>query len=737
MNRISLAVLFMAALAGCTATTPKPIPTPPPAIPAPPPANRMTPLATAPRTIAEPKIRVGMVSDQTTVTFPRTTDGYLIVSGAGPSMLKRGFTITSPVSDTTKRYAVQAGAISDERSAQAFVEKLKTATGQRVDSVFDPAGGLYKILVGDFADSPTAQPLREQLQQQGYGTNMQIVRRPTDQEFEHVLKLLDDEGDSYSIAGDSILVLPPTAETVTIAVKPYRGGARVFVNPRGLLNIINELSLEDYLRGVVPAEMGSRIYDELEALKAQALAARTYAVRNLGQYGSEGFDICPGPACQAYNGFSGEEALTDQAVKETAGMVITYEGKMIDALYTATCGGHTSDVNTMFPGRQEPYLKAASCVELEMTELAGRADSGILSEPQMSARVFAALAGLTMEGASWTARDVEAAVTAAGKRIGMPPSAIAPPASSRRGDVLMYLARAASLDAAAKTLLLPEDRKYFFPQSGDSELTPYLAASFLIKYGVIPTQGIDRVDLNAAMPREELYALLNSWMRKFQALNEATGKIVAINGRTLILKADGKRASFALPDSIPVFRKLGERYQEYRSVPVMLGDRAFVQLDGQKRVAAVVVQANFDGAAFDRTSSFSNWTRSYRADELVLSINKRNPIKQLLGIRPTVIDASNRVAEMEVTAEGGRVFTLKGLPVRWSLNIPDNVFVYTKSVDADGMDRYTFFGKGWGHGIGMCQVGAYGMAFRGWTAEQIIKRYYTGVEIVPMAQAAR
>ena len=87
---------------------------------------------------------------------------------------------------------------------------------------------------------------------------------------------------------------------------------------------------------------------------------------------------------------------------------------------------------------------------------------------------------------------------------------------------------------------------------------------------------------------------------------------------------------------------------------------------------------------------------------------------------------------MEVTAEGGRTFVLRGLPVRWSLNVPDNLFVFEKSVDPDGVDRYTFFGKGWGHGIGMCQVGAYGMAFRGWKADQILKHYYTGVEIGPM-----
>ena len=77
-----------------------------------------------------------------------------------------------------------------------------------------------------------------------------------------------------------------------------------------------------------------------------------------------------------------------------------------------------------------------------------------------------------------------------------------------------------------------------------------------------------------------------------------------------------------------------------------------------------------------------------------------------------------------------RKFVLRGLPVRWSLGVPDNLFVYDKSVDADGVDRYTFYGKGWGHGTGMCQVGAYGMAFRGWTFDRILKNFYKGIEIV-------
>lgn len=731
------AVLALCLLVSC-AGGPAPKSTPQPAPPPPPPVakspNALNDVASVTKSIIEPRIRVGLLSDQTTVTFPRVEGGYYLITPTRSMTLRRGFTATPPLSDTTKRYAVQASTISDIASANAFAEKIRKDIGQRVDAVFDPAGGAYRVLVGDFADTVAAGPLRDQLQSSGYGQGMLIVRRPSDAQFERKHVLVDDEGDRYTIDGDSILVMPMTADTIAIGDKPYRTAARIFINPRGLYNVINELNMEDYLRGVVPAEMGSKVYDELEALKAQAIAARTYAVKNMNGFRVEGYDICPGPACQAYNGFSGEEALTNQAVKETTGQIITYEGKPIDALYTSTCGGETSDVGVMFPGRNEPYLKRARCVELEMTTLAGRADSGVLTESQLNARYFSSVAGVA-DGTSWSANDVANAVTKAAQAIGYTiPADVKPPASSRRGDVLTYLANVTKFDQNAKALTLPEDRSYFFPQSAQPESTANLAAAFLIKFGFLPAQNIDRIDMNTAMPREDLYGVLGSWLRKHDALREVTGKILSLSGRTIVLKADGKGTSYTLPEGIPVFRRIGDRVQEYKSAPVMLGDRAYLQLDARKRPVAITILGNFDGAAFDRTSSFANWTRSYRADELVTSINKRNPIKQLLGIRPLVIDPSNRVAELEVTAEGGRTFVLKGLPVRWSLNIPDNLFVYEVTKDADGMDRYTFYGKGWGHGIGFCQVGAYGMAFRGWTAEQILKHYYAGVEVAAVAQ---
>src|SRR5688572_1225882 len=731
MKKIAASLAGFLLWTSCAPVAPPPVTTPPPVEP-PRAASALTPVGSMSKTIAEPVIRVGLLSDQPRVVFPRLDEGYYIVGATGPSILKRGFTAHAPLADATVRFTVQMATISDESSATALAERLRKETGQRVDVIFDPASGQRRVLAGEFATSEAATPFRATLIDQGYGRDILVVRRPSDQPFERALTIVDDEGDRHTIRGESVLVMPVAADTVRIDEKPYRTAARIFINARGLFNIINELNLEDYLFGVVPAELGPSVYDELEALKAQAVAARTYAVRNFGQFRAEGYDICPGPACQAYVGFSGEHAMSTQAVRETSGLVMTFDGKPIDALYTSTCGGETSDVSTMFPGRTDPWLKRVRCVEMEMVEIAGRAQSGLLTETQASARLFGAVAGLPDQATSWSGADVGRAVGAALRLLGAGAPSQAAAASSRRGDVLRYLNATLGLAEKARATTLPEDRAYWFRQTSNVEGDAYLAASFLIKFGIWPAQFMDRVDLSSPMPRDEVHALLASWLREHSALQEANGKIFAVEGRTVTLKAAGKLDRFTLPESVPLFRRLQDRVQEYRTLPIMIGDRATIFVDARQRPLGMIVQANIDGASFDRTSSFANWTRSYRADELVTTINRRQPIKELQDIRPLTLDASHRIAEMQVTAEGGRTFVLRGLPVRWSLNVPDNLFVYEKTKDPDGVDRYTFFGKGWGHGTGMCQVGAYGAAFRGWSFDRILKHYYTGIAIERM-----
>ncbi|MEO8215776.1 MAG: SpoIID/LytB domain-containing protein [Acidobacteriota bacterium] len=680
------------------------------------------------RTIPEPTIRVGLSSDQDRASFPRIEGGYLIRSDAGSASMMRGFSVEAPLAGATTQYAVQVVTITDKESTAASAERLRAQISDRVDIV--PGAANYRIIAGSFPTEEAARPLRQQLADLGYPSDMFIIKRPSEQPFKKAMMLVDDEGNHQTIEGQSLLVLPASKDTVTIGEKAYRGGARLTANSRGLINVINELNLEDYVRGVIPNEMGSKVYDELEALKAQALAARTYAVNRMGDFRSEGYDICSTPACQVYGGFSTEEEMSNEAVKQTQGLVITYGGKPIDALFTSTCGGETSDVGVMFPGRNEPYLKAVRDVELDLQKLNGRQNSGLLSQTEMHSHIFAAMAGLR-PGSSWSASDVAEVVRAASALAGVPIDGVAAPRSSRRGDVLSYLSDVWGLADKSNVLVLPESRTYYFPQS-PNDGAAYAAAAFLVKFGIVPSQNIDKIDLSVAMPRDELGALMYSWLKEHEAISETAGKIHGVEGRAVSLKVAGKTSSFSLPAGIPMMREMQERYQEYASLPFLVGDRATI-IQRQGAPVALIVQANYDGASFDRTSSFANWTRSYRSDDLVKSIARRTPLKSLKELTILSTDPSHRVKELRVVPVSGEPFVLKGLPIRWSLNVPDNLFVFTKSTDPDGMERYTFFGKGWGHGVGMCQVGAYGMALIGRKADEIIKHYYSGVEIVPLS----
>src|SRR5215207_5649036 len=143
--------------------------------------------------------------------------------------------------------------------------------------------------------------------------------------------------------------------------KAYRGRLEVFANTRGSLTVVNVVTLEDYVRGVVPNELSPGGWPELEALKAQAVAARTYAVSNLGRFSAEGYDLTPDTRSQVYGGRSTEHPLTDRAVNETRGRVATYAGRPINALYTSTCGGRTEDAENIFGGEAPAYLRGREC----------------------------------------------------------------------------------------------------------------------------------------------------------------------------------------------------------------------------------------------------------------------------------------------------------------------------------------------------------------------------------------
>lgn len=145
-------------------------------------------------------------------------------------------------------------------------------------------------------------------------------------------------GEWKTLPTDNIVVKPAEDGFVTVKRKWYRGFFRV-VNSGIGLTVINDVELENYLRGVVPAEMPPGW--ELDAHKAQAIAARSYAVANLGKRAKYGYDLNDTEADQVYKGASCETAQTNVAVEETEGIVLICNNKVIPAYYSASAGGKT------------------------------------------------------------------------------------------------------------------------------------------------------------------------------------------------------------------------------------------------------------------------------------------------------------------------------------------------------------------------------------------------------------
>lgn len=157
-----------------------------------------------------------------------------------------------------------------------------------------------------------------------------------------------------------VLVRTRGQGAVSVDRTSYRGDVLVRADSTGV-TAVNVVDLEAYLLGVVAREIGRRPLEELEAVKAQAVAARTYAIGNLGGRESLGFDFFGSDRDQVYGGIESEDPVATRAVEETRGEILTYDGVPILAYYSSTCGGHTASIEEAWPWRAPlPYLRGVS-----------------------------------------------------------------------------------------------------------------------------------------------------------------------------------------------------------------------------------------------------------------------------------------------------------------------------------------------------------------------------------------
>ncbi|OLC08301.1 MAG: hypothetical protein AUH41_08600 [Gemmatimonadetes bacterium 13_1_40CM_66_11] len=140
----------------------------------------------------------------------------------------------------------------------------------------------------------------------------------------------------------------------------YRGRINV-TSGRGGLTVVNQVNVESYIAGVVPPEIGARRPDELAAVLAQAVVSRSFAIKNRGRWDAFGFDAYADTRDQVYLGVAVETDQAWDAVRRTAGQVLTYDGGVIDAYFHSACGFSTAAVEEAFAtARARPYLRPVS-----------------------------------------------------------------------------------------------------------------------------------------------------------------------------------------------------------------------------------------------------------------------------------------------------------------------------------------------------------------------------------------
>src|SRR5918996_522604 len=496
--------------------------------------------------------------------------------------------------------------------------------------------------------------------------------------------------------------------------RPYRGRIEVFTNLRGSLTIVNELGLEDYVRGVVANELSPGGYPAIEAQKAQAIAARTYALKNRGQFLSQGFDILPTTRSQVYRGLSYENPLSTRAVDETRGIVATFAGEPINALYTSTCGGRTEDSENIF-NQPAPYLRGRECAA------AGHA-------------AFERFVIRTTREPGELRNDEHVALVRGVPRKTLP--ATTTDDLNRPPAFATALLTAVFGESRPSTLLNNADADYLLAvrDSADVSLAHRADLAILLRDGYLsayPDATLrPRVPLSRGRVLHAIARILEG--RNLLQLQKANAR-PASDGQLILRSAKGKDQPIRVNGDAFLFRHLGEHPYPVSSVALVGGEPVTYHLAPNGQIDFLEVKPAANGAAADRMSPFANWTRGMTVGQVQSRLARAaKGIGPIVDLRVASRGASHRVTDLEIVGTDGTAH-VRGGRIRSALGLREQLFVIDREYDDNGrVAEFVFTGRGWGHGVGMCQVGAYGLAKQGWTTEQILKAYYSGIELTRM-----
>lgn len=232
-------------------------------------------------------------------------------------------------------YHIQIGQdFSSYREADGF---LSAVNGVARDGYLAYEGN-WKVFAGIYSDENMAEENARQIRSYGYEAKVVIpsnTRVQVVDGYGNPIFMYDSLQEVYFAGRNSGGSIP----TINVEGNNYRGAVTAKRLSNSDMTIINKLPLEEYLYGVVPAEMPATW--PLEALKAQAVSARVFTLSNLNKYQQFDFNLCSTTNSQVYKGYGGEHPNTNRAVDETRSVLVTYQGNLIETFYHSNSGGYT------------------------------------------------------------------------------------------------------------------------------------------------------------------------------------------------------------------------------------------------------------------------------------------------------------------------------------------------------------------------------------------------------------
>jgi stage II sporulation protein D len=694
--------------------------------------------------IPKPVIRVGLGTNLKNIHIRASSGmkiyevntGYRIINDDADEASVRG-----AGEKLTEKYVILLAHAKDAEEADQLAESYKGKFGGNVYAVADPeseAAGVFEIKLGDFLTRGDALAKVAELNEAGlkdvWISREQILEEPN----RPIWMLVGNELKSLSRDSELFFIPANPQSFLTLNGRSYRGFLVMSGTPRGLV-VVNYVNLEDYLKSVVPGELSPGQFNAIEAQKAQAVAARTYALKNLNQFDRYGYDLVNTPRSQLYVGMASEDPLSTRAVEETKGEVLRYRGELINALYTSTCGGRTEDAEKVFSGRPVPYLKSVECSSEKQKEWVLEARTPvtpILVDGRNASLDAAYLLGLGIvpQGAAPIDFRQDASfdeavewIRDARRLVGLKDQGFEPAVT---GLDFIHLAgllvEGFGWQARVEELLLPGEVDFLLKDLPQVQGRARGPMAYCFQSGLLPAS-LRTGDPTRPVSRAEL-ALALARVIKDQKDFFKAGQFRSSGKGTIEVGQDYTRRTLALSNHVRLLRTI-EGDTSFATKLTLLGGEnvRWLERDGQIAYLEVLYPPNSN--VLDRSSRFNRWQVQKTRQELERALNQSYQIGALVDLEVKKRGDSGRVMDLRVAGAGGETM-VHGFQIRAALGLRDTLFVIDRAYDEQGrVARFTFSGRGWGHGVGLCQVGSYGMALAGAGYKDILKKYYTGVKI--------